>query len=1252
MLERATACLKAGARDIPNRTHQATRSKPRLHSTFWNYGAGDLELPPWAVFVPAGLPPKPNSTSKSSPRRRYDGVDTTSTSASNDSFLDFLYPPQALAWLQHSSRQRWAQWERRNVKRLPKCCNPASRRYASSSCAQPAAAEAHLEQKKDTSHSSRTKSDAPDLDASHGDFEPLGLLPTQLTSMFSAKGLRSRSEAYKQSLQRKLSSVERSQAETDDLFADSPADLADSQEQDSCVGGLRGLRRLLQSGKRSNSSRDRVAHAWHLYMALAEDEKQDIRLKREMLAWLVKQDTESADAHCISLYWSLPPSARDLAVYQAACAAFLRRKHVRPVYGLHHEALSNIANGTQVTKTLFGHAMKSGDWRMALRVKEQLDEAFVEPAASRQQAMFWFDVAEQTNLLETAADFVSLCFKKHAHGHHVEPKLIRLALRLSEEALDQLVEQQLPVSKDYTRPAYAIGKVQRALRGIAKWSPRAQSIFEGAILSLLRRHESHSDYARAHPLVQYLYTQYRTFANTPLPQDMLMILLERLTQYTRNKPNLRTVDNGVLSIPMVVHDWKGHYEALSKRALHLLLGYYAASGDVHQVVSYFDSFRMQFPAYADQKSAFWYPIYVHARLCDPRNALLAFEEFQKLAAAQREQLDSKCWAILLHAFSRAHDTEGAFAAFRKMLDSGVQPTEYTFHPLTELLASMGDVEGVDELLQQFDTLTGERRTTSLAGSQMHACFNIGDNQGAEKILKQIVTDVRERKVSGSLTGCFNILITSYALKRDVNATMRVYRWMKSENVWMNEFTYSALMQALIHFRQTDAAKSIMLKVMPREGFQATALHYAIVMAGYNKQRLFGQALDTHAKMKENNVRDTLASRRAYLQAKAFHEQQMKNPTTADGQPAPLKEVIAELRAAIETTEGFDIAAKQPRFGYESSGHISAYLDSIMYIHSSRRCLEAVEAMFGMVQSSSNTALFTPGTPTLRLLTAFMQALYHAERYDEVEAFWKVAKQQADKIAAPPQVPDFTSTRDDGANANQAPSVDRVTHTSTANADQAEIGFGSITEPAQPELTSSPVGTRDAAVVVRPARGRRYILLGPLRQYMAALAKQNRIGDLVTTCTRLLQQGYAFDIIVWNRFVQYMCTSSPSLALLAFTLTERYMISKFPGWKKQTRHRPQRSARQENLQYIKARYLPREQVMPQYRTMLYLAAALIKLKRAETTRGRRNRREQGGLHRLVGTVRQIEERAPKTLAAVESMPNVDDKWQMRLLRAQQ
>ncbi|KAM3423529.1 hypothetical protein BST61_g957 [Cercospora zeina] len=354
----------------------------------------------------------------------------------------------------------------------------------------------------------------------------------------------------------------------------------------------------------------------------------------------------------------------------------------------------------------------------------------------------------------------------------------------------------------------------------------------------------------------------------------------------------------------------------------------------------------------------------------------------------------------------------------------------------------------------------------------------------------------------------------------------------------------------------------------------------------------------------------------------------------------------------------DLSPRDISSPYRPGGYMHTAQDvfsPVMWALGGERRLKAVQQLFQDSHAIAKEYSHSPW-PTIRLSAGLMNALYHAKEFAQVETYWKVVKDQVDSIAPSTPVPDFLAlrqlTRED-----HTPETVLTTASDGPQADDgAEVGSKSDQES---EVGTSQTPTRSvqaSRLGPRPARARRSVLTRPFRIYLASLAAQGRLEVAISEATRLLTQGYTFDNITWNRFVEYIAGSDPPMALLAFTLTERFLIGGFPGWVQKigSKYRPKKSARHPGMQYIRtpARYHAQNALVPQYRTLIWLARALLELRRREAG-GWQGRDEGQGINatvkRFIGTADEILEKAPRTLRAVQTMPRVDDKWQNRLLR---
>lgn len=1167
----------------------------------------------------------------------------TTQTTSEGAFLDFLYPAPALAWMSAANVQQRERRQRLNAKRMPERVVQATRGYSSGSHVQLSALP-DAQGGDDISQDSTAKSIGE-------------AVPSTGRTLADDAEVEESAEDRSDSMQQISLSLDMEEQPGDDNeFAQSPADPAQSSDppldDEATSDPLRYLRRLL-SGMKPPRGEDGTLRSWKLYNCLDEDDRRDPLLKNEFLQWLVTQDNTVANAHGISLYWSLPLSERRLPTYQAALKAFIRRKDLDSAVGLHKEALNNIDNGGQITKELFRYALRETLLETALLVQTQHHDHFSGPGQTHQLALFWLNVADMPDLMDVTSSTVKKLGWWKKRSKKTVDQYFPLALRLCHEALDRLMQGYL--SKVYSRGSEASEKLYLVVEFICKHDGNAAAFMEKSLMSLLQKHVHSQFYSRVHHIASCMYLEARKAGHFQPSEGLLSLLLARVVRY---RDSLRRHERGTrnLTTARIVSDSKRLHGKLSRPALHDLMSYHASQGEKQKVRRYFDVLKEQYPDYDQYEEILWTLVYVHGRVADSRSAKAAFEEVEQIAKEHNRSPDVKCFNVLLYAQCRTNDVRGAIVTMSNIAAAGLKPNVHSFGPILDALAREGDIRGIQNMLEQYDSLTASPRVTDFVRSQLTALVKNDKLTEAWELLGDSVERLRRGELLGSLTGCFNIMITSYATRRDVDSMMRVYSWMRQEGIRRDGDTYSGLMKALTRYRQTNAARQVMAYVMKADKLKPTALHYAILMTGFMQQDEPKEVLRVNAEMLERNIRPTTTTEMLYLKAKALYEQRARQRAgSLGGADGALEDVLAELRKAFAGRKASSLASKSNLLGSDptaSSGvavAASAYLADAMKLHGRRKRLDAVRSLLEQFRKEMLRQGQDTGDIPMPILSAVMEALYHAREYVEVERYWKVAKTQADKFASSSGIMEMA---DSLRSTVQVPEVSRTTVASPDSPPKedarAEIGFAAASDGAV-DVVSEPPPQASSSLISRPVPGRKYILTEPLRYYLKSLFWQDRCGDMITTFTNLLRQGYTFDMITWNRYIELLCVSSPPLALLAFTLTERFLISNFPGWSDRGLNwPPKKSSRAENLQHLRARYVNLYVLMPQYRTMIWLARALLRLKRAETGEGRDWKREAGGLHRLIGSSSQIEQRAPKTFAAVQDMPRIDEKWQSRAL----
>lgn len=1184
------------------------------------------------MMSPAPRNPPLNSNDTQAGVRHCMSKQYLATASNEGPFLDFLYPPQALAQLARMNSRNWERWEKRNDGRLRDGCVPVTRGNASRAYYTNTTAKTEVGQEMDEfryRHESAIEEE-PD---NNNDSYPAD-------EMVTGRG-------YSPEIQDKgVSSIE---------SAFTPGNLGDVGTK-----AIDSLLRIMRNSRQSDSSlppesRHAVyGNVLRLYDTLDNNSK-DVRLKIELLDWLSAFPDNGAEVRCTQLYREIPESSRNLGVYRAALIVLLRRgRHVQ-AFNLLKEALANIRNGDEVVKVFFQYAIEQKRWQLAINIETIYRQFHSHQSRKSRDSRFWFLVSSLPNLFPKAMALSKhLRFLNAARTANDQVRLF--CANFFKEALVQKflayddVDAKKPNTHSATPKINSHQLFETYLKPLGDEAPR---LYEDILRAIIHPDSKHP-YSPLHRVVSLIYLRLSATEGYVAPEDLLMMLLDRVTAYWLKFEKNRELHHS-LHVNRLTDDWIRYHGRVGKDGVTQLLTIYARSGQEAQFTRWFEYLNEHYAGYEQQMDALWTRVYLYARRINLPKAKAAFEDIAKMAAEHGQSPSLRSWNVLLHAYSRQDDLDGAVGTLAALVEQGVKPDHYSFHPLMTMTAKRGDVDGVMDLLDQFDRLTGEKRWTAFYGSLILAHTNSGQIERAIEILETAISESSKGNILGELTGCFNIVLTACALRRDIDTIRTVHRRMKDAGVRTNAETYAAIVQALVMRRLTNAADSIVRSMLRQHGIMPTAFHYAVVMAGFNHQGRYDRALAAHRHMKSLKIKSTLTSNVALLKAKAMQENKQKGIGSAQKAGEPLTVSLQELERTIQLLldKGDDLADKQPQAGLhglnDPSGFPAAYFAHLVHIHGKRRCLDSVHRLIQKYKRLPAGNHTTESRMPIVILSALMDAYLNAGDYNEVEVCWRMAKEQADEFTKRipiPRLENITDIMD-----MRSPQVSDVQEVGFAIAPIAE----DTNKPAQKtrivtEGTCDPSGSR-------PVPGRAQVLTRCLRIYLYALGQQSRISDMISIVSAFLSQGYVMDSRTWNIFICILCEARPTLALLAFTMTERFLIHNFPGWEKQVMPWPLKpSVKAQGVEHFRGGlYMPPDTLMPRYATLVKLGAALLRLRRIEAT-GRRNGGPDwgpgmSGMEKYVGTIKLIRKHAPKTLFAVQSMPTVQDRLQSKLIRGE-
>jgi pentatricopeptide repeat-containing protein PET309 len=657
-------------------------------------------------------------------------------------------------------------------------------------------------------------------------------------------------------------------------------------------------------------------------------------------------------------------------------------------------------------------------------------------------------------------------------------------------------------------------------------------------------------------------------------------------------------------------------QPLEPELLRHLIETYAHVGDVERVHEYVDELRSTSKDQVTTKvlSAL---LYVYARRADIVGTITQFkrihEEFQVTP-------DTACWNILLLAYVRAGDLDGALECFNNCLDYGVTPDVYTFGPLLDFCAHRGDVEAFETLFSKAKQLGVQLDMDVRArAGYVEAFLNSGDEEGAEAIAQGMLNSWKAGRLHGApLTHTWNLLIQQRALDRDLAGSREQYRQMVQSNIPLDSWTYGSLMRALIEVKQTNAAYKLLRVTMPEQGLRVYALHYAIVMTGFLRERQYAQAVQAYERMMGRKVPQTESSRQTSIQALGLADKRRLEKRGAKHPNYRLLTVEKALEEMLVSSTAREVAHQQPVHVRSNDVHTPGTLPQSYYgllasLYSARSSYKICKKLFQKAQALAPDS--ENYIQPLTLTTSMMEAHIKAGNHAAVARCWELIRASA---------------------ATLTKTFRQAVQQSAADPDNFEI----------PEHTESE-SLIDPSVQQRfqeshVSNNRRDILANPARIYIRSLLAQsedpNALQEAQRTIRNLLVNGFTIDTLTWNEFIQHLVHRDRFLD--AFTICEAYLMPRFPGWRELSPNYIRND--QKGYQWMELRHtdIKRSTVLPRYKTMVLLAKAFGQVRSDERNGIGYDAEAEAWLAEI------IERNAPLTRRALDSMPRTFDRLQQR------
>ncbi|KAI1094863.1 hypothetical protein F5B19DRAFT_443748 [Rostrohypoxylon terebratum] len=300
-------------------------------------------------------------------------------------------------------------------------------------------------------------------------------------------------------------------------------------------------------------------------------------------------------------------------------------------------------------------------------------------------------------------------------------------------------------------------------------------------------------------------------------------------------------------IELLWRDWHKFHNVPSRRAFQRYLAFYAAQGDTRKV---YELWPRLMKLYRDDPElpalkaddTFSHLLHVHAVRGEVEETQRIFDDIEKKFGVQP---NTYSWNILLNAYAKAGDYEGAISTFEKFTETG-KPDQYSYGTLMQMAGSRGDLGFAIDLYRQ--ALANHVRPNDAMFSSLVDAYCQNDHlKAAEDVC------IRAVKKGIVATRMWNKLLRYHALRRDLAVVNRVLNLMADSDIPYNEFTYLQLLLGLSLCRQSQHALNLLASAIKHKTFVVTQDHYHMVMSSLLLTGEPGPVRRLHTMMLENGV---------------------------------------------------------------------------------------------------------------------------------------------------------------------------------------------------------------------------------------------------------------------------------------------------------------------------------------------------------------------------------------------------------------
>ena len=458
--------------------------------------------------------------------------------------------------------------------------------------------------------------------------------------------------------------------------------------------------------------------------------------------------------------------------------------------------------------------------------------------------------------------------------------------------------------------------------------------------------------------------------------------------------------NNASGMEMILGDWYKRYDRLDVFGYQQFLAFYASRGDVQSVHRMWKEYVQHYPhviqAYSD---TFTYLMHVHAVRGDISQVRKAFDEIKSLYGRKPPV---ECWNILLNAYAKTQDYEGALNLFDDLCKS-TKPDHYSFGTIMGMSGSRGDLDTTLDLYRMSKD-KGIKPTVTTVDCVIEAYCQNDAFTLAENIC---VMTTKQRHVQGNYTALWNTLLHHHALRQDLTTVNRLLNMMTELEVSYDDKTFDSLLKALVFCRQAHHALHLLQVAAREHAFKPTYNHYLLLMSAFIRTGEPYRAIHTHNLLTKWGFPESSDRLLRVIEALGQYRHLPSNHADEKAKHR-LNLALQEFRRSLEEekqrTESVadEIAPTSPTPHRHVVSHSSRTEQAslLIFLFSQLRDFTTVQEIIDLYRTSSPQSE-DPADMPLELLSAILYSDFCENKFDKVRDTWTVIWDGARKIATPP-----------------------------------------------------------------------------------------------------------------------------------------------------------------------------------------------------------------------------------------------------------